>query len=64
VNHGIMGHGDGDRVRVGADDEGTPLSFIWRRRLKAAEIDGCCEVVDETPPQTELEFDVEFETKE
>jgi len=32
-------------VGVDADDEGIPLDRFWRRRLRDAKRDGCCEVV-------------------
>lgn len=35
----------GQVIRVATDDDGTPLDVFWRRRLKDAKIDGCCEVV-------------------
>ena len=41
----MANHAVGDIVELNADDNGVPLDFHWRRRLKDAEIDGCCEVV-------------------
>jgi hypothetical protein len=45
VNKPIGEHKIGSIVDVAADDEGTPLDLHWRRRLKDAEFDSCCEVV-------------------
>ena len=33
---------------IDADDNGVPLDHHWRRRLRDAEHDGCCEVVGDT----------------
>ena len=35
----------GKIIKTLADDNGTPLSSFWRKRLKDAEIDNCCEIV-------------------
>ena len=32
-------------VRVKVDANGTPIDRFWRRRLKDAEHDGCCEII-------------------
>lgn len=45
-------------IEVLADDEGTPLDFIWRRRLKDAEIDQCCEVVNQEKKSVKVTEDV------
>ena len=45
VNFGIPGYEPDQIVYVEGDVNGTPLDFDWRRRLNAARIDGCCEVV-------------------
>lgn len=50
VHKPIIGHEIDQIVSVDCDDEGTPLNFFWRRQLKAAKLDGCCEVVTETKP--------------
>jgi len=34
----------GDIITVPTDEAGTPLDPFWRRRLKDAAIDGCCEI--------------------
>lgn len=49
VNGTLPGYPPKQTVAVEADSEGTPLSEYWRRRLKDAKIDNCCEVV---PPET------------
>lgn len=46
VNKNIGDYGPGSIVSVDADQEGTPLNHIWRRRLKDAETDQCCEIVE------------------
>jgi flagellar basal body L-ring protein FlgH len=35
----------GDIITVPIDEKGTPKSLFWRRRLKDAKMDGCCEIV-------------------
>lgn len=35
----------GDLVKLPIDVDGAPLDPFWRRRLKDAEQDGCCELV-------------------
>ncbi len=45
VKKQMANHAVGDIVEVSADDNGVPLDFHWRRRLKDAEIDECCEIV-------------------
>lgn len=35
----------GDLIKVPADGDGAPFDSFWRRRLKDAEQDGCCEIV-------------------
>lgn len=32
-------------VNVESDKNGNPIDVFWRRRLKDAEIDNCCEIV-------------------
>jgi hypothetical protein len=63
VKGGIPGYAAGSEIEVDADEEGTPLDLHWRRRLKDAEIDGCCEVVVEREttdiPESEDSFDEE-----
>lgn len=51
VNKPIPPHGLGDVVPVPIDEHGTPLDQQWRRRLKDAETDGCCEIVEEPKPK-------------
>lgn len=48
VNHGIPGHDPGSTVRVEVDSDGNVFDRFWRRRLRDAAIDGCCEVVNES----------------
>lgn len=51
INKPFGGYAEGQVVRAQADDAGTPLELIWRRRLKDAERDGCCEVIKEGGPR-------------
>ena len=39
------GHKVGEEVSVPCDKEGTPLERSWRRRLKDAKADKCCEII-------------------
>jgi hypothetical protein len=48
INGIIPGYSQGSVVTVQCDDEGTPLEFFWRRQLKNARLDKCCEFVEET----------------
>jgi len=45
INKPLPGYEVGRIIEVASDNEGTPLDFYWRRRLKDAESDGCCEIV-------------------
>lgn len=45
INKPFSGYAEGQVVKVPTDDSGTPLSVEWRRRLKDAAHDRCCEVV-------------------
>lgn len=45
INGTIVGYKVDQVINVAADKHGTPLDQFWRRRLKDAEIDHCCEVV-------------------
>lgn len=49
VNGRIPGYPPGTIVKVAVDEEGTPLKLLWRRRLKDAKIDKCCEIVRPEP---------------
>lgn len=40
-------HKKGDIIEI-EDNQGIPLKQFWRRRLRDAYIDGCCEVVKDT----------------
>jgi hypothetical protein len=51
VNKALPGHPVGKIVSVAADSEGTPLDLQWRRRLKDARIDNCCEIVAPVAPR-------------
>ena len=48
VNH-IRGQTPGKVIEVKVCPDGVPLDYVWRRRLKDAETDGCCVVVRATP---------------
>ncbi len=45
VNLPTRGFVVGQEVHVKVDREGTPLDVAWRRRLRDAKIDNCCEIV-------------------
>ena len=45
INGLIPGYPQGSVAIVQCDDEGTPLESFWRRQLKSAEQDGCCEFI-------------------
>lgn len=47
INKPFGGYAEGRTVKVEVDDTGTPLDAGWRRRLKDAALDGCCEIVAE-----------------
>lgn len=49
VNGNIPPHAKGQIVEVEVDMDGTPLDLQWRRRLKDAKEDKCCEVVSSRP---------------
>lgn len=49
VNGRIPPHPVGSVVKVAVDEEGTPLDHQWRRRLRDAKIDKCCEIVRPEP---------------
>lgn len=45
VNKQFGDHKPGTIIDVDCDENEIPLNHIWRRRLKDAEIDNCCEIV-------------------
>lgn len=45
INGTIPGHYKDQIISIATDDKGTPLDEFWRRRLKDAERDNCCEIV-------------------
>ena len=45
VTNTVVGYEVDQVVAVPCDPEGTPLEFVWRRRLK----DGACEIVKPAP---------------
>lgn len=47
--HRVPGHESGKVIPVDVCEDGIPLSREWRRRLKDAKTDGCCEVVSPAP---------------
>ena len=54
VNKPLPGYIVGCIVKIASDKEGTPLDFYWRRRLKEAESESCCEIVK--PASTKTAF--------
>ena len=59
VNGSIPYYAVGEIVKVPADMYGTPLDLHWRRRLKDAVTDKCCEVV--TDPQSNLDTETSWD---
>ncbi len=53
VKRPIPGFFVGQIVNAQADAVGTPLEEMWRRRLKDAKIDDCCEIVPDPAPTPE-----------
>lgn len=51
---GISGFLEGQVVTVAADERGTPLDAVWRRRMKAAELDGSCVVIQRPSRSTAI----------
>ncbi len=49
----LPGFAIGDEVEVDSDQEGTLFDDFWRRRLKDAERDDCCEIVKPTGESSE-----------
>ena len=49
--HRVAGYQPGHTVVVAADSEGTPLDLFWRRRLRDAKRDNCCEVLNSAAPE-------------
>lgn len=45
INKKIGPHPPGTTLGVDADLNGTPLDEFWRRRLKDAKTDDCCEIL-------------------
>ena len=59
--HRVAGYSPGHTVIVAADHEGTPLDLFWRRRLRDAKRDNCCEVLNSAAPEEPEELDEEPE---
>jgi len=59
VNKSLGQYEAGSVVRIEALPNGQPKSSYWRRRLKDAQIDSCCEICSdprarqESPPPTQ-----------
>jgi len=45
INKPFLGYHVDQVIAIQTDKDGTPLDFFWRRRLKDAKIDNCCEIV-------------------
>ena len=43
--HRVAGFTPGAEISIDVDAVGTPLDLFWRRRLRDAKRDQCCEVV-------------------
>ena len=64
VNLPIRGFVVGQEVRVEVDREGIPLDVTWRRRLRDARIDNCCEVVEARSAKKPARSATESKSKE
>ncbi len=42
----ISGFKEGDVVDIQVDSDDTPIDPFWRKRLKDAQVDKCCEFVE------------------
>lgn len=52
VNTGVFkGYSEGQVLTLPCDEKGTVKDRFWRRRLKDAKRDGCCEIVTATKPK-------------
>lgn len=61
INKSIPGFEEGTIIDVTTDSKGTPLDIFWRRRLKDAVLDNCCEIVK--PVQKKVNPVIGFEKK-
>ena len=59
INKSIPGFKTGSVIDEKSDSKGTPLDIFWRRRLKDAVLDNCCEIVKPVQKKAAV-----FETKE
>lgn len=48
----LLNHKANAVITVDADENGKPLDNYWRRRLRDAKIDNCCEIVVPEPKKT------------
>ena len=51
-NSEILDHKKGDKVQIKSIG-GVPTDSFWRRRLKDATLDKCCEIVSDSPKKQE-----------
>lgn len=59
--HRVAGYRPDHKVVVATDSEGTPLDLFWRRRLRDAKRDHCCEVLNPAAPEPPADDDWEEE---
>ena len=59
--HRVAGYKPGHEVIVATDSVGNPLDLFWRRRLRDAKRDQCCEVVNSAAPEEPEDPDEEPE---
>ena len=45
INKPFLNFAKGRILEIESDNEGTPVDVFWRRRLKDAKQDNCCEIV-------------------
>ena len=55
-NVAIHGLKPGAQIKIEADVNGTPLDFLWRRRLKDSAIDGAIVAVESKSKKTDAIF--------
>lgn len=58
INKDFGSHKAGDEVTIKSHG-GVPTENFWRRRLRDAAMDNCCEIVADEPAKEEVNDDVE-----
>jgi hypothetical protein len=50
INKAFGKYKEGENITIKTNGD-IPTSNFWRRRLRDAAIDGCCEILEEKPPK-------------